>query len=86
MTYAQHYRPGSLEVRYVHSMYCDEGDSFETHEPIPDCCTPAMVITLPHQCDAFGIGTIEDAEALLADLTVLVAQLKMSLDIKIRVT
>lgn len=63
MSNGDRFRRGSLEWRREHDYECEVGDPFEL-----DQCECPLVLCLPHQCDAWTIGTTEDALALVEDL------------------
>lgn len=55
----------------VHGVYAVSLDDME-----PEELAMPPVLALGHQCDAWVIGTVEDAERLIADLTAAIAKLK----------
>ena len=71
MSSTDSYDPGDL--KWSHMCCCDDdSDDFSCTDD--DACPKSpRVFYLSHQCDAWRIGGIEDAKALLVDLQRLIA-------------
>lgn len=75
------YEAGVVRKTTEQCQICSENDTLECYEALGDWeyhhrPGEATIFYLPHSCDEWVIGSVEDAKKLIADLTKLIDSLE----------